>query len=147
MEQFILFIIIALVGLFFNRGKLKNQQQQQEHPRPVQRPVQMNEEAHEKPASFEQMTQAKSLKEAADQLKNQPDIYKQKEEMEVKLKELYRNEELHRKKAKTIQTKTNAHKERLPEFQVKKENILNGMIMSEVLGPPRAKKPYQRRKI
>ncbi|GIN70976.1 hypothetical protein J14TS2_14510 [Bacillus sp. J14TS2] len=145
MEQFIIFIIVAVVGLLFNRSKINNQKQQSEQPRPVQtRPMQM-EEAREESSPFAEATEARTLKDAADQLKTQPDLYKQQEEMAAKLNDLNREEELHRKKIEVINTEVYDEEVQL-DFDLKQKDIVNGIIMSEVLGPPRARKPYNRRR-
>ncbi|GIN55823.1 hypothetical protein J8TS2_01420 [Lederbergia ruris] len=147
MEQFIIFIIVAVVGLLFNRSKFNNQRQQSDHPRPVQTPpLQMEEEEDwEEPSPREQTTKARTLKEAADHLKDQPNFYKHQEEMEEKLRDLNREEKLHRKKVEAINTEGYDEEAQL-EFELKQKDILNGIIMSEVLGPPRARKPYSSRR-
>lgn len=157
MEQFIIFIIIAIVSLLFNRSKLTNQKEQSEHPRPVQtRPIQLEKEEDwedpsppykevTEPKTLKEVTEFKTLKEAANQLKEQPDFHKKQEEMEAKLRELNQEEKLQRKKVETIGSKVFPEKEQ-PEFNLQQKEIINGIIMSEVLGPPRARKPYTRKR-
>lgn len=147
MEQFIIFIIVAVVGLLFNRSKLKGQDQHPEHPRPVQTaPIQEDEDQEwEEPAFFEEIRSSGTLKEAADHLKGDSDFYQKQQEAKAKLLELERKEKSHRRKAETLK-REDSYDQGKPFINLKEKDIINGIIMSEVLGPPRAKKPYKRRR-
>ncbi|MBS4176291.1 hypothetical protein [Lederbergia citrea] len=158
MEQFLLFIIIAIVSLIFNRKKVANHQEQRRHQgrptaQPVQ-PVQMENEQRKdlnRPIpqhDFPDLSKARNLKEAAEILvaKTQPTIIEKKAEVLTKMEDLKKEEETLRKKAVDIKTMiTNTPKEHIvTELQFEGNDILKGIVMSEVLGPPRAKKPYRR---
>ncbi|MBW8348156.1 hypothetical protein K0H71_01705 [Bacillus sp. IITD106] len=159
MEQFLLFLLIAIVSFIFKRKSDTNQQKQQEHrelrmPPPVARPIQTYQEDAEetvKPMQevFPDLSKARSLKEAADILINRTEstVNKKQEELMKKMEELKAEEENHRAKVKVIKKIDDDIKhEQKPEFQFQSNDILKGIVMSEVLGPPRALRPYDRLK-
>lgn len=155
MEQIIPVIIIALISLFFR--KKGGGQPEKRHPqkRTIQFPAHHDKvddeyEQYPRPAhSFPstQLAKAKSLKEAADTMlsRAQPAFEEKKAEVDKQLDELKKEEERFRARAKTIQKQaehTEVKKNELLQFH--QEDIIKGIVMAEVLGPPRAKKPYRR---
>lgn len=158
MEQFLLFLIIGIISLVLNRKKEKPPEQQQRPPQRQQpfQPVHRNEEQRRdikrpsaSPIRMERMP-SKDLEEVAEPLytKPKPQIKSKQEEMQQQMEDLKKREESHRQKVTQVQT---VHSSKLND-QVKKEvgtfqskDILNGIIMAEVLGPPRSKKPYRRK--
>ncbi|MBS4199714.1 hypothetical protein KHA93_08600 [Bacillus sp. FJAT-49732] len=154
METFLLFILVAAISFIFKRKSGTNQQEEREHrmPPPVARPIQTYFEQEEEPVKpmqqvFPELTKARNLKEVADILitKTQPTVNDKQEELKKKLEELKVEEEKHRMRAKTIKQVDQHNKhEQVPEFQFQANDILKGIVMSEVLGPPRSLKPYEK---
>ncbi|CAM3946442.1 hypothetical protein [Lederbergia lenta] len=159
MEQFLLFLIIGIISLVLNRKKEKPSEQQQ---RPVQRkqtaqPVHRHEEQRRDiarspvaPVTQAEPTPSKRLEEVAEAMftKAKPKIKSKQEEMTLQMEELKKKEEAHRLKVAQVQVVHSSNldekrKEGMSAFQSK--DILNGIIMAEVLGAPRSKKPYRRR--
>ncbi|MBS4194727.1 hypothetical protein [Lederbergia citri] len=156
MEQILLFLLIAALSFIFKRKGRANEQQQREHrmPPPIARPIQTyNEDAEDtvKPIQevFPELTKARNLQEAADIFINkaQPSVNKKQEELMKKMEELKAEEEKHRARVKVIkQSDQEIKHEQIPEFQFQANDILKGIVMSEVLGSPRALRPYDRAK-
>ena len=160
MEQFLLFIIIAIASLVLNRKKNANKQQpdqrvEQGEPtvqqvpeigrRDIGRPEYQESQA---PASFDN---ARSLREAAEILFPQPKSVPEKKDEDVQrqMEMMKKQEELYRAQAQSVRNQAAAIKDQ-PErkamaFKMQERDIVRGIIMSEVLGAPRALKPYGRK--
>ncbi|GIN96315.1 hypothetical protein J6TS1_21850 [Siminovitchia terrae] len=163
MEQFLPIIIIALISFFVNKAsEQKKRATNQEKPKgPNSRPVQPRQQErpvspanqkpiHEKPQPV-RVERPRSLKEAAEILLSQmqPQIEEKKAEAEDKMEELKKEAAAYKEKAIEMQRKVEAVKETKPagpqiEPFFQQNDIVKGIIMSEVLGPPRAKKRYGR---
>ncbi len=161
MEQFLPIIIIALISFFVNRAsEQKKRAANQEKPKaPNSRPVQPRQQErpispanpkpiHEKPQPV-RVERPRSLKEAAEILLSQmqPQVEEKKAEAENKMEELKKEAAAYKEKAIEIQRRAEAVKEKKPadaqnEPFFQQSDIVKGIIMSEVLGPPRAKRRY-----
>jgi hypothetical protein len=130
MESLLLAIIAAVISLFFN----KKSEEKEERPRKHQR-TQPVQQAEPKPSMKKVAPLPSGEKVRAHTSSSvQPDVYKYREIVEepvrkTKLKNRKTNES-------TLETK-----ELLPAHQ---DDFIRGVIMSEILGPPRAKRPYRR---
>lgn len=153
MEQFLFFIIVAVISLIFKRKTGANQEKREERmPPPVARPIQTSREKVEETfrpvqQAFPELTKARNLKEAADVLiaKSQPTVNEKQDELKNKLEKLKKEEENHRIKASKIkQVEQNNKHEPSVGLQFQANDILKGVVMSEVLGPPRSLRPYGR---
>lgn len=162
MEQFLPIIVIALISLFVNRAsEQKKRAANHEKPsRPNKRPAQPRQQERPAPPASKKPVQEKpkpvlaerprSLKEAAEILLSQmqPQIEDKKTEAENKMEELKKEAAAYKERARELHTKAEAVKEKKeqphiePFFQ--QNDIVKGIIMSEVLGPPRAKRRYGR---
>ena len=96
-----------------------------------------------------QTERPRSLREAAEILLSQmqPQLEEKKAESESKIEELQKEAAVYEKKAREFQQKAEAVKktaEPQMESLFQKDDIVKGIIMSEVLGPPRAKRRYGR---
>lgn len=154
MESILFFLLLAAISFIFNRKRGTNQQEHREHrmPPPVAKPIQTyHDEVEEtvKPIQqvFPELTKARNLKEAAEILvtRAQPTVNEKQEELQRKLEELKAEEEKRRLQAiKIKQVNQNIKNEQVPEFHFQANDILKGIVMSEVLGPPRALRPYEK---
>jgi hypothetical protein len=131
MESLLLAIIAAVISLFFN----KKSEEKEERPRKHQRtqPVQQAEPTPSMKKVEAPLPSGEKVR-AHTSSSVQPDVYKYREIVEepvrkTKLKNRKTNES-------TLETK-----ELLPAHQ---DDFIRGVIMSEILGPPRAKRPYRR---
>ncbi|RST73861.1 hypothetical protein D4T97_013385 [Siminovitchia acidinfaciens] len=162
MEQFLPIIIIALISFFVNRAsEQKKRAANREQPtKPNNRPTQsrqgeswmppVDRPSLEKPNPV-QTERPRSLREAAEILLSQmqPQLEEKKAESESKIEELQREAAVYEKKAREFQQKAEAVKKLKaadPQMEsfFQKDDIVKGIIMSEVLGPPRAKRRYGR---
>lgn len=88
----------------------------------------------------------KSLREAAEMLMTQlqPQVEEKKEEAERKVEELKKEAEIYEKKVREVQKRAEAIKGKQKEEPIEslfdKDDIVKGIILSEVLGPPLAKR-------
>jgi len=155
LEQFLFLLIIAAISFIFKRKTGVNQKQQEQHmPPPVAKPIQTYYEKVEEPARstqqvFPELTKARNLQEVADILiaEAQPTVNEKQEELMKKIDELKVEEEKHRVKVNKIkQINDDVKHEQVPELHFQANDILKGIVMSEVLGPPRSLKPYDRLK-
>lgn len=158
MEQFLLFIIIGIISLVFNRKKTQPREEKRGpllgHPSTQQ--TQKSEDRHqewsapvERPSfPIDDFKEAKNFQEAAEILltKAKPKVQAKKAEAEVQMEALKKEAEQYRTKAREIRVEASSpsilnKEEKLP-FQA--NDILKGIVMAEVLGPPRSKKLYRR---
>lgn len=151
MEQFLLFIIVAIVSLLFNRSKMNSQKQSDQRPN-TRRDI-SESQPEEQEFDFESVREAKTLQEAAEILifkdkpskPSKPSIDEKKVELERKLEELKRKEERQREKVSAVkQQVASKNKEQTVTFQLSSNDVVNGIIMSEILGAPRSRKPYRK---
>lgn len=166
MEQLIILAIVALVSLLFNRKK----EQPPEQRRPAQRPSYEQRPQHQpSPAQTRtpqnvpentpteqrqpSMSQPRNLREAAEILVSTLQPSEQKaDEFEQKANDIEQRQlELKMQEEKLRQRKEHL-KEKVTQIQSEPKSthalltsneIINGIIMAEVLGPPRAIKPYK----
>lgn len=162
MEQFLPIIVIALISFFVNRAseQKKRTDKQERRNRPNSQPVQtskvekrtppVSKPVQEKPKPV--LTERpRSLREAAEILisQMQPQIEEKKAETVSKMEELQKEAAAYEQKAREFQQKAEAVKRKetaepsIDSF-FHKDDIVKGIIMSEVLGPPRAKRRYGR---
>ncbi|MCR2820440.1 hypothetical protein [Lederbergia panacisoli] len=153
MENLLFLLIIAAISFIFKRKTGANNEQREERmPPPVARPIQTYREKAEETVrpmqqAFPELTKARTLKEAADILiaNAQPAIEEKQNELKNKLEKLKIEEESHRIKAGKIkQFEQKIVQEQSVDLQFQANDILKGIVMSEVLGPPRSLRPYQR---
>lgn len=145
MEQFLLFIIVAIVSLIFNRSKMNSQKQTDQRPKTRRDISESQPEVQE--FDFENVREAKTLQEAAEILvfKDKPSIEEKKVELERTYEELKRKEERQRNKVSAVkQQVASKDKEQTVTFQLNSNDVVNGIIMSEILGAPRSRKPYRK---
>ncbi len=168
MEQFLPIIVIALISFFVNRAseqKKRTTNREKSGGGPNHRPVQPRQQERPMPSPTKTAEQEKpepditekprSLKEAAEILLSQmqPQIEEKKAVVENKIDELQKEAEVYKKRAHDLQRKVEAVKEKKEEkaadphlepfFQ--QNDIVKGIIMTEVLGPPRSKRRYGQR--
>lgn len=163
MEQFLPLIILAIVSFLANRAKsnkkpAQEQQKRAETSRPQQQPQsEMRETAAEQTRRRPVPTEAtpRSLREAAETFLSQlqPQVEEKKEQTATKIGELEVRVREYEQKAQAAQEKAASfarnerqtiHPDEPAMFG--RNDILNGIIMSEVLGPPRARKRYSRQR-
>ncbi|MBM7716305.1 hypothetical protein MHB50_07015 [Siminovitchia sp. FSL H7-0308] len=168
MEQFLPIIIIAIISFLLN-SKKKNQPQRQkadQHQpiRPVQqKPARPNTDLEERSNSNERMDEEnkpfqvdmpRSLREAADilltQIETNPAIEEEKARAEGELEKLKKQAETYEQKIRAAQKRAADHADTFIPKKAKpseqrplfghQNDIVRGMIMHEILGPPKALK-------
>ncbi|MFD1705448.1 hypothetical protein ACFSCZ_01615 [Siminovitchia sediminis] len=165
MEQFLPILVIALISFFVNRANEQKKRANQENKKTPNRPVQPKQtERKPAPVRPEPVSRPvaaeipRSLKEAAEILLSemQPQIEKKKSEAENQYKKLEKEAESLKRQAEQFKRKAEAAKEKMNEHKTEapsspaspvffqQDDIVKGIIMSEVLGPPRAKRRYSR---
>lgn len=168
MEQFIPIILFLVVSLLFNRLGERNKEPDQEQkreqptPSPMQRPTQRVEpqrqmtqshpvgQREREPVTFEK---PRTIKEAAEIFLSQVEdqLEPKKKPIERQLKQARQIENLQDVEA-VIDDVTEAVKDRedkkakAPQFPFQENDIVNGIVMAEVFGPPRAQRPYRQRR-
>ncbi|MDN4525438.1 hypothetical protein [Fictibacillus fluitans] len=129
------FIIFVVVGLY---GLIKRGLSQQGDP-PQQRRVQRRAPQAPDTAAAQKAKRDRAMKESAEDVTSVPTIL-----------ERYQNvQEKPRRSPQSGVSVTNRYRDRSDEivsFNVKKENIVEGIIWSEILGKPRAYQPLHRKK-
>ncbi|MEK3890683.1 hypothetical protein [Bacillus sp. FSL K6-3431] len=160
MEQFLLFVIIGIISLVLKGKKAKPEQEQrspaqrQSTIQPTHSNMEQRRDINRTPATPSSAhgadRQFQRLEEIAENLltKAKPKIINKQEELHLEMEEMKRKEEINRTKATNVRAvhSSNGHKtEQEVSIPFQSKDILNGIIMAEVLGPPRSKKPYRRR--
>jgi len=157
LEQFLIFILIAIASLIFNRKKIANRQDHTEtqERRTTAQPAQpIHEQRRDvgrppvQQQSFPEVDlgHARNLKEVAEIIftKAQPPMDKQ-EEARKQIEELEKRQEVYRTKAQSVRNIASNNQQKTDfAFRFQSEDVISGIVMAEVLGPPRSKKPYRR---
>ena len=167
-DNFFIVLIIAfgIINLFSRGGKSKTQEQrrQQEQPgKPASSRMERAErESQEEPKGSVLGRMAQSMESAFEEISGQFEQEKpqetiadqQRKQYEQLKKEVqneyaeYTDEESHKTlKKKSVKKQHKGHSEKVEnadlEHLMTRKGLMQGVIMSEVLGPPRALKPYR----
>src|SRR5690606_1725770 len=155
LEQFIIFIIIPVVSFLFNRNN-KNQQnegKQYKNPQPrpnVPSPQTFNEQRQQTRRPVQKQlrdwTENKNSTPRNENTQATSPYARKREELAYKMEKIKQEEEKQKKEAdicshQVEQIKT--HPKRA--LRLLQDDVLKGIVMSEVLGPTKCRKPYQRR--
>nr|WP_259544873.1 hypothetical protein [Heyndrickxia oleronia] len=127
MESLIIAVIVGLISLFLNKKSNEGKQDKQDAPKPVSTP------RSNRPL-------AKTITETISPPDKIQAKYREIKEAfeptpEVDLKESFEKEMLPQKVNKESEPK---------QLEIDENDLLKGIILSEVLGPPRSKRPYRR---
>jgi len=152
-NPFVIFVLIGILSSLFNKakGNGKDHQQQRRPARPVHRPAKMEAPSEAQPevresrpvqARTPQPRQVKELKEAAP-LSDIQKVYQEKRQQLEKIDSKPRSERGRLSSEGTKRSRLSAVKEEpILDFQPDQDSLVQGLIWAEVLGQPRAKKPY-----
>lgn len=166
MEQFLPIIIIAIISFLLNSKKKTPQQKQADRNKPArpvmqkparqfaeQKQAKMPSERMDKEKGTFQVEMPRNLREAADilltQIEPNPAIEEEKVRAERELKKLKKQAEAYEQKMRAVQKRA-AEYTSAPNAEIKtsqkglifgqQNDIVRGIIMHEILGPPRALK-------
>ena len=153
-NPFVIFVLIGILSSLFNKAKGNGQDNQQRRrpARPVHRPAKMEVPAEAKPEPLResrpvqsrtpQPRQVKEVKEAA-QLSDIQKVYQEKLQQLEKIDSKPRAERGRLSSEGTQRSRLSAVKEEpILDFQPDQDSLVQGLIWAEILGQPRAKKPY-----
>ena len=142
----ILFILIGLISSIFNKVKGNGQDNQNQRPqrpvRPASPPVEMSRPAETEPEREPRPTFSERSTNALNDIQK---VYLERKQHAEKAPSEPRNSERGR-----LSIGNTSPRSRLPleksepaiDFKPDRDNLIEGIIWSEILGKPRAKKPY-----
>lgn len=166
-KPFLVFILIAAISSFLGKAKTAGEEEQEQrkrsHPserrtKTVPKPVQ---QTRPQPSLFEEMKRVNhpqhrpTFSEVTDELENE--FEKRRNEQAAKLKELQEKQQALEKAAEDLHSGMTMRHELTKSKQTSKQTIedslpsygsrlIDGIILSEVLGKPRAKNPHTSRR-
>lgn len=158
MEQFLPIIAIAIISFLLNSKKKAPQKANENKPaRPAvqkpARPYAAQEQRKSPRKKMEQIEMPRNLREAAEilltQVESNPAIEEEKVRAERELEELKKQAEAYEQKIRAVQRRV-AENTSVPKTETnpahqgllfrQRNDVVRGIIMHEVLGPPRALK-------
>lgn len=147
--EFILGVIIMIIAYLSNRS----QQLKEKEEKPINVPPQKAKRISIDKDFDQEQAQAKvkTIVKQAEEIKEngwedlQADLLETKKASEEKMKELQEKEQLVSQRIEAIKKQVDKkQKYRDIGLTFKEDDIVKGIILAEVLGPPRAKKSYER---
>ncbi|MGF2617134.1 hypothetical protein FZC84_04700 [Rossellomorea vietnamensis] len=142
MENLIFLVIAGLVSMLFNRMKKDPSDQEPRSPRP-QRPESDAGPVWEEAANDLETAFDKGIETIQTQGKNK--FLEKQEEARKRISDLKSQEQVYNQRAESVKLKTRKSPARMKAARVDLRNLgsddlVKGIVLSEVLGPPRAKK-------
>ncbi|EDL63037.1 hypothetical protein [Bacillus sp. SG-1] len=142
MENLIFLVIAGLISMLFNRVKRDPSDQEPRSPRP-QRPESDSGPVWEEAAKDLETVFDKGIETIQTQGKNK--FLEKQEEAKKRISELKSQEQVYTQRAESVKVKTRNSPARKKASRVDLRNLgsddlVKGIVLSEVLGPPRAKK-------
>lgn len=133
MENLIFLVIAGLISLVFNRIKQNQPKQEPRSPRPV--PEQKND--YSEPDTYFE----KGIETIATQGENK--FLEKQQEAKQRIADLKSKEQVYRQRVQRMKPVNKAPKKKEPSVNLRNigsNDIVKGIVLSEVLGPPRSKK-------
>jgi len=151
----VIFVLIGILSSLFNKAKGNGQNNQQRRPvRPVSKPAEMDGpvKAQREPRREPHPVQTRTVKPQPDKTDREPveassiqKVYQERmqqaEKVDSKPRAADRNR-LSSEGATVRSSLSGAKEEPVLDFQPDQDRLIEGLIWAEVLGQPRAKKPY-----
>lgn len=142
MENLIFLVIAGLVSMLFNRMKRDPSDEEPRSPRP-QRPGSDAGPVWEEAANDLETALDKGVETIQTQGKNK--FLEKQEEARKRISDLKSQEQVYNQRAESVKVKTRKSSPRKKAARVNLRNLgsddlVKGIVLSEVLGPPRAKK-------
>ncbi|WP_071395813.1 hypothetical protein [Bacillus tuaregi] len=145
----IIILVAALSSLFKNRKKAAENQRQRSPHTPSRKTAGPSNPFDEMKEIFKEMTSTLSDEEKAP-VKKMAEVYEEKKQVVNQFKETgtqHSGKQNIKSGTPQIAVKdTISEEKREPEIKVQEKTLVDAVIWAEILGPPRAKNPYQRRK-
>ncbi|HAQ08700.1 MAG TPA: hypothetical protein DCR24_14765 [Bacillus bacterium] len=140
----ILFILIGLISSIFNRIKGNAQDSQNQRP---QRPVHPASQPldRSRPAETKREPRPVIIENSTEALSDIQKVYLERKQRADKASSESRGPERGRLSTGTTSPRSRLHSEKAEQvinFNPDRNNLIEGVIWSEILGKPRAKKPY-----
>ncbi|WP_421379940.1 hypothetical protein ACOJQI_16675 [Bacillus salacetis] len=140
MENLIFLVIAGLISMLFNRMKRDPSEQEPRSPRPQRTEPEQAPAWEEKPDPQEYFD--KGIEVIETQGKNK--FLEKQEEAKKRIADLKSREKMYHERAQSVKMKTaSTVEERRDRVDLRKlgsDDIVKGIVLSEILGPPRAKK-------
>lgn len=143
METIIILIIVSIIGALANKKKLEKTKTNKPIPNPRSMFGEVQKTIEENLKKFSQEV----ISEPAPKTHNDDKIYRDNElEAEIQTDRLKTQEEYYNQKLERINKQVSQIKntERLSLID-NGDDLVKGIVLAEILGPPRAKKPYGRK--
>jgi len=143
LEAILLAIIIGIIGALANKKKLEKPKSGKPVPNPKSLFGEMQKNMEENTKKFSPQTPSQTAKKN----KSNDNVYRDEElEAQIEADRLKIQEEYYQKKLEQINKQvSNIEKRENLSLLNNGDDLVRGIILSEILGPPRAKKPYRRK--
>ncbi|MEH7885454.1 hypothetical protein V7654_14170 [Bacillus sp. JJ1609] len=151
----VIFVLIGILSSLFNKAKGNGQNNQQRRPvRPVSKPAGLDGpvKAQREPRREPRPVQTRPVKPQPDKTEREPvaassiqKVYQERKRQAEKVDSKARTADRGRLSSEgaTVRSRLSGAKEEpVLDFQPDRDRLIEGLIWSEVLGQPRAKKPY-----
>ena len=148
--EFIFGVIIMIIAYLSNRSKLSKENEEKpviDFPPQKSEPPSIDKHFEQEQAQVKVKTIVKQAEEVKENVLEdlQADLLETKKASEEKMRELQEKEQLVSQRIEAIKKQVDEkQKYRDIGLTFKEDDIVKGIILSEVLGPPRAKKSYER---
>jgi hypothetical protein len=140
MENLIFLVIAGLISMLFNRMKRDPSEQEPRSPRPQRHEPEQASTWEEKSDPQEYFD--KGIEVIETQGKNK--FLEKQEEARKRIADLKSQEKMYNQRAQSVKTKTpktvDEHRAKVDLRKLGSDDIVKGIVLAEILGPPRAKK-------
>jgi hypothetical protein len=140
MENLIFLVIAGLISMLFNRMKRDPSEQEPRSPRPQRPDADMD-------SSWEEKTESETIFDKGIEVietQGRNKFLEKQEEARKRIADLKTRETMYNQRAQSVKAKTPSkvadHRAKVDLRKLGSDDIVKGIVLSEILGPPRAKK-------